>query len=117
MNNFVVILFFIPILSFVLLAINWVFSFNNPDEAKISAFECGFNSLPGQTRSIFHVHFFIVALLFLIFDLELVLLFPIAVSLFQVSLFGLSIALIFFIILTIGFVLELGSGAIKFNNL
>ena len=117
MNNFVVILVFIPILSFCLLAINWFLSFNNPDEAKISAFECGFNSLPGQTRSIFHVHFFIVALLFLIFDLELILLFPIAVSLFQVSLFGLSIALIFFIILTIGFVLELGSGAIKFNNL
>ena len=52
-------------------------------------------------------------MLFLIFDLEILLLFPIAISLYQVSTFGFSIALIFFTILTIGFVLEIGSGAIK----
>ena len=117
MNNFIVILFLIPILSLVLLAINLLFSNVNPDEAKVSPFECGFNSLTDQTRTIFHIHFFIVALLFLIFDLEIVLLLPIAVCLYQVSFFGLAIALIFFIILTIGFVLEIGSGAIKLNNL
>ena len=53
-------------------------------------------------------------MLFLIFDLEILLLFPVAVTLYQVSIFGFSIAIIFFIILTIGFVLEIGSGAIKF---
>ena len=58
----------------------------------------------------------IVALLFLIFDLEILLLFPLAVSLYQVSSFGFSIGIIFFIILTIGFVLELGSGAIGLKN-
>jgi NADH-ubiquinone oxidoreductase chain 3 len=52
-------------------------------------------------------------MLFLIFDLEILLLFPIAVSLYQVSTFGFSVALIFFIILTVGFVLEIGSGAIQ----
>ena len=58
----------------------------------------------------------IVALLFLIFDLEILLLFPLAVSLYQVSSFGFSIGIIFFIILTIGFVLEIGSGAIGLTN-
>ena len=52
-------------------------------------------------------------MLFLIFDLEILLLFPLAVSLYHVSTFGFSIAIIFFTILTIGFVLEIGSGAIK----
>lgn len=117
MNNFIVLLFFIPILSIILLLINIFISNSNPDEAKISAYEAGFNAIPGQTRSIFHIHFFIVALLFLIFDLEIILLLPIAVSLYNVSFFGLSIALIFFIILTIGFVLEIGSGTINLNTL
>ena len=52
-------------------------------------------------------------MLFLVFDLEILLLFPIAVTLYNVSIFGFSIALIFFIVLTIGFILELGSGAIS----
>ena len=55
-------------------------------------------------------------MLFLIFDLEILLLFPIAVSLYQVSTFGFSIALIFFIVLTVGFVLEIGSGAIQLRS-
>ena len=56
-------------------------------------------------------------MLFLIFDLEILLLFPIAVTLYQVSTFGFSVALIFFIVLTIGFVLEIGSGAIQLTSL
>ena len=52
-------------------------------------------------------------MLFLIFDLEILLLFPIAVTLYQVSTFGFSMVLIFFIVLTIGFILEIGSGSIK----
>ena len=52
-------------------------------------------------------------MLFLVFDLEILLLFPIGVTLYQVSSFGFSIALIFFVILTIGFILEIGSGAIE----
>lgn len=116
MNNFVILLFFIPILSGILILINLLISQNNPDEAKVSAFECGYPMLQGQTRGTFHVHFYTVALLFLIFDLEIILIFPLAISLFQVSLFGLSTALIFFIVLTIGFVLEIGSGAIKLST-
>ena len=56
-------------------------------------------------------------MLFLIFDLEILLFFPIAVTLYQVSTIGFTIALIFFIVLTIGFVLEIGSGAIQLTSL
>ena len=113
MNNIIMLFIFVPILSAALLALNFLLAPSNPDEAKVSAYECGFNMVPGQTRSTFHIHFFIVALLFLIFDLEILLLFPIAVTLYQVSIFGFSVAIIFFLVLTIGFVLEIGSGAIN----
>lgn len=116
MNNFVVLLFFIPILTAILLLLNVLLAPHNPDEAKVSAYECGYNALHGQTRSIFHIHFYVVAMLFLVFDLEILLLLPIAVSLYQVSIFGFSVAIIFFVVLTIGFILEIGSGAIKISS-
>jgi NADH-ubiquinone oxidoreductase chain 3 len=107
---------FVPILAFILLALNILLAPHKPDESKVSAYECGFSPVYGQTRSTFQIHFYIVAMLFLIFDLEILLLFPVAVTLYQVSIFGFSIALIFFIVLTIGFVLEIGSGAIALTN-
>jgi NADH-ubiquinone oxidoreductase chain 3 len=107
---------FVPLLAFILLALNVLFSPHKPDESKVSAYECGFSPVYGQTRSTFQIHFYIVAMLFLIFDLEILLLFPIAVTLYQVSIFGFSIAILFFIILTIGFILEIGSGAIALTN-
>jgi NADH-ubiquinone oxidoreductase chain 3 len=55
-------------------------------------------------------------MLFLIFDLEILLLFPLALSLYQISTFGFWVAIIFFIILTIGFILEIGSGVIQLNK-
>ena len=116
MTNLLFLFIFIPILAFILLALNILLAPHRPDESKISAYECGFLALPEQTRSTFQIHFMIVALLFLIFDLEILLLFPLAVSLYQVSIFGFSIGIIFFIILTIGFVLEIGSGAIALTN-
>ena len=116
MNNLFFLIIFIPILAFILLGVNILLAVHRPDEAKVSAYECGFLALPDQTRSTFQIHFMIVALLFLIFDLELVLLFPLAVTLYQVSSFGFTIGIIFFIVLTIGFVLEIGSGAIGLKN-
>nr|YP_009690372.1 NADH dehydrogenase subunit 3 [Phellinus lamaoensis]QEG57152.1 NADH dehydrogenase subunit 3 [Phellinus lamaoensis] len=104
----------VPVLSIVLLALNVLLAPSRPDEQKVSAYECGYNVILGQTRSVFHIHFYVVAMLFLIFDLEILLLFPLAVSLYHVSIFGFSIAILFFSVLTIGFVLEIGSGAIKF---
>ena len=107
---------FVPLLATILLALNILLATHRPDESKVSPYECGFSTIYGQTRSVFQVHFYIVAMLFLVFDLEILLLFPIAVTLYQVSIFGFSIALIFFIVLTIGFILEIGSGAIHLTN-
>ena len=113
MNNLILLFIVVPVLALVLLGLNFLLSTHNPDESKVSPYECGFSVIEGQTRSVFHIHFYVVAMLFLIFDLEILLLFPLAVSLYHVSAFGFSIAIIFFTILTIGFVLEIGSGAIK----
>lgn len=116
MNNLFFLFIFVPLLALILLALNVLLSPHRPDEQKVSAYECGFQPVYGQTRSSFQIHFMVVALLFLIFDLEVLLLFPLAVTLYQVSTFGFSIGIIFFIILTIGFVLEIGSGAISMQN-
>lgn len=117
MSSLIILFIFVPILSLVLLLLNLFLSTHKPDEAKTSSYECGYDSILGQTRSTFHIHFFIVALLFLVFDLEIVLLLPVSLSLYYVSLYGFSIALCFFILLTIGFVFEIGMGAIKLSNL
>ena len=111
-TTLVVLLIFVPVLALILLALNLFLAPTKVDEAKLAPYECGFSPVHGQTRSNFSIHFYIVAMLFLVFDLEILLLFPIAATLYQVSTFGFSIALIFFIILTIGFILEIGSGAI-----
>ena len=116
MNNLVMLFIFVPILSLLLLALNILLAPKNPDEAKVSAYECGFNAIHGQTRSTFHIHFYLVSMLFLVFDLEILLLFPVAVTLYQVSTFGFSVAILFFVVLTIGFVLEIGSGAISLTS-
>jgi NADH:ubiquinone oxidoreductase subunit 3 (subunit A) len=116
MNTLLMLFLIVPILAILLLGLNLLLAAHKPDEAKVSAYECGFSPVYGQTRSTFQIHFFLVALLFLVFDLEILLLFPIAVTLYQVSMFGFSIALIFFIVLTIGFILEIGSGAIKVTS-
>ena len=113
MNNILMLFIFFPILAGILLLIYFLLAPKNAYESKVSAYECGFSTIYGQTRSVFHINFFLVALLFLIFDLEILLLFPIAVTLYQVSIFGFSMVLIFFIVLTIGFILEIGSGSIK----
>src|SRR6266567_6327312 len=117
MNNLLFFFIFIPILSAIFLGLNILLAPHNPDFQKVSQYECGFAPIPGQTRSTFQIHFMIVALLFLIFDLEILLLFPLAVTLYQVSIFGFTIGIVFFIVLTIGFVLEIGSGAISLVNI
>ena len=113
MNNILMLFIFVPILSGILLALNLLLAPKQPYEAKVSAYECGFSPVYGQTRNVFYINFYLVAMLFLVFDLEILLLFPIALTLYNVSIFGFSIALIFFVILTIGFILEIGSGAIS----
>ena len=107
---------FIPILAVVLLSVNLILAPHNPYEEKDSAFECGFHSFLGQNRSEFSISFFIFALLFLLFDLEILLVYPYVVSSYVNGVFGFIIMLIFFIILTLGFAFELGKNALTIES-
>lgn len=109
-------LVFIPILAIILLAVNLIFAPHNPYEEKDSAFECGFHSFLGQNRSEFSISFFIFALLFLLFDLEILLVYPYIVSAYVNGVFGLIIMLIFFLVLTLGFAFELGKNALSIES-
>ena len=107
---------FIPILAILLLGVNLIFSPHNPYQEKDSTFECGFHSFLGQNRSEFSISFFIFALLFLLFDLEILLVYPYVVSSYVNGIFGLIIMLIFFLILTLGFAFELGKNALSIES-
>lgn len=107
---------FIPLLAIILLAINLIFAPHNPYEEKDSAFECGFHSFLGQNRTQFSISFFIFALLFLLFDLEILLVYPYVVSAYTNGIYGLTIMLIFFLALTLGFAFELGKNALKIES-
>lgn len=112
MTSFTFYLFFIPLLAIILLAVNFIFAIYNPNGEKRTAFECGFHSFLGQNRSQFSISFFIFGLLFLLFDLEILLIYPYALSSSSNDIYGLIIMLIFFILLTIGFIYELGKKAL-----
>lgn len=107
---------FVPILAIILLFINLILAPHNPYQEKDSAFECGFHSFLGQNRTQFSVSFFIFALLFLLFDLEILLVYPYVVSAYVNEIYGLMIMLIFFILLTLGFAFELGKNALKIDS-
>jgi NADH-ubiquinone oxidoreductase chain 3 len=109
-------LIFIPLLAIILLAVNLIFAPHNPYEEKDSAFECGFHSFLGQNRSEFSISFFIFALLFLLFDLEILLVYPYVVSAYANGIFGLIIMLLFFLVLTLGFAFELGKNALSIES-
>ena len=107
---------FVSILSLVFLVLNLLLAPHNPYQEKYSIFECGFHSFLGQNRTQFGVKFFIFALVFLLLDLEILLTFPFALSEYVNDIYGLSIALLFIIIITIGFVFELGKSALKIDS-
>lgn len=99
-----------------MLAINFIFATHSPYQEKNSVFECGFHSFLGQNRSEFNISFFIFALLFLLFDLEILLVYPFVVSNYNNGIFGLLIILIFFGVLILGFVFELGKKALTITS-
>lgn len=107
---------FVFILSIILLAINLIFAPHNPYQEKKSSFECGFHSFLGQNRTQFSISFFIFGLLFLLFDLEILLVYPYTVSGYTNSIYGLIVMLIFFIVLTLGFSFELGKNALSISS-
>src|SRR5436189_3517107 len=116
MTNTILFFIFIPLLAFILLMINLILAPHNPYKEKDSVFECGFHSFLGQNRTQFSISFFIFALLFLLFDLEILLVYPYVVSAYTNSVYGLMIMLIFFLALTLGFAFELGKNALKIDS-
>ncbi len=116
MSSITLFFLFIPLLAFILLAINLIFAPHNPYPEKDSAFECGFHSFLGQNRTQFSISFFIFALLFLLFDLEILLVYPYIVSAYNNSIYGLVNMLIFFLVLTLGFAFELGKKALSIDS-
>lgn len=110
-----VILIFVPILVLILLLVNLLLAPSTPDSEKISVYESGFEPV-GNARSQFSVSFYLVALLFLIFDLELALFYPLATTLDVVNTYGFLVGIIFISVLTLGFVYEFSSGVISFKT-
>jgi NADH-ubiquinone oxidoreductase chain 3 len=116
MSSTIFFLIFIPLLAIILLVINLIFAPHNPYQEKDNVFECGFHSFLGQNRTQFSISFFIFALLFLLFDLEILLVYPYVVSAYTNAIYGLVVMLIFFLVLTLGFTFELGKNALKIDS-
>jgi len=116
MSSMTLFILFICIIALLFVILNLMFAPHNPYQEKYSIFECGFHSFLGQNRTQFGIKFFIYALIYLLLDLEILLIFPFALSTYINDIYGLSIALIFIIIVTIGFIFELGKGALKIES-
>jgi len=114
---------YVPVLIFLavaggvgllLLALGYVFAPRRPDAEKDSAYECGFEAFE-DTRMKFDVRYYLVAILFIIFDLEIAFLFPWAVALRDIGLFGLGAMGIFLAVLVVGFIYEWRKGALEWD--
>jgi len=101
-------------LSCVIILIPFLLSKRSPDSEKVSPYECGFEG-EGTVRNQFDVQFYLVAILFIIFDLEVAFLFPWAVSLSKIGVFGFWSMMVFLTILTIGFIYEWKRGALEWK--
>ena len=114
---------YLPIILFLIIAlvlscafviVNFILSPKNPDPEKLSAYECGFEPFE-DSRMEFDVRFYLVAILFIIFDLEIAFLFPWAISLGNIGLLGFISMMISLFILTVGFIYEWKKGALDWE--
>ncbi len=114
---------YLPILIFIVvgiamgvmpMAIGSLLAPNHPDSEKLSPYECGFEAFE-DSRTRFDVRYYLVAILFIIFDLEIAFLFPWAVTLQQIGMFGFLAMMLFLGILVIGFVYEWRKGALEWE--
>ena len=102
------------VIGLALLLSAFLVAYRQPDAEKLSAYECGFNAFD-DARMKFDVRFYLVAILFIIFDLEVSFLFPWAVAFRQLGLFGFWSMMLFLAVLTIGFIYEWKKGALEWN--
>ena len=112
--SIILFLFIALILSCGFVLVNFLAAPNNPDPEKLSAYECGFEAFD-DSRMEFDVRFYLVAILFVIFDLEIAFLFPWAISLGNIGALGFWSMMIFLSILTIGFIYEWKKGALEWE--
>tara|TARA_B110000977_G_C10929985_1_gene436659 strand:- start:490 stop:843 length:354 start_codon:yes stop_codon:yes gene_type:complete len=101
-------------LAFLILGLSFLAAVQKPDLEKLSAYECGFDPFE-DARGRFDIQFYLVAILFIIFDLEVTFLFPWAVTLNQQGFFGFWSMMLFLMILTIGFIYEWVNGALDWQ--
>lgn len=101
-------------ISIILLLASYVLAVQQYDAEKISAYECGFNPF-SDARHKFDVRFYLVGILFIIFDLEVMYLFPWALTFNQIHVFGYMTMFVFLFILTLGFVYEWKKGALDWQ--
>ncbi len=102
------------VIGLALLVSAFLMAYQQPDAEKLSAYECGFNAFD-DARMKFDVRFYLVAILFIIFDLEVSFLFPWAVAFRQIGLFGFGSMMLFLAVLTVGFIYEWKKGALEWN--
>jgi NADH-quinone oxidoreductase subunit A len=114
---------YLPLVVFIAVAIGiglallvtpFIVAYRNPDPEKLSAYECGFNAFD-DARMKFDVRFYLVAILFIIFDLEVSFLFPWAVAFGKLGVFGFWSMMLFLGVLTIGFIYEWKKGALEWD--
>ena len=114
---------YLPLIIFIVLSTGlagalllapFVVAFKAPDPEKLSAYECGFNAFD-DARMKFDIRFYLVSLLFIIFDLEVAFLFPWAVAFRDIGAFGFWSMIVFLFVLTIGFVYEWMKGALEWD--
>jgi len=117
LENYLPVLVFIVIggaVGCIMLAMGWMLGPSRPDDQKLSPYECGFESFE-DARMKFDIRYYLVAILFIIFDLEIAFLFPWAIVLEQVGWFGFASMSIFLGILVIGFIYEWKKGALEWE--
>jgi len=114
---------YLPILIFIgiagvigvaLLVVPMIIAPSKPDPEKLSAYECGFNAF-GDARMKFDVRFYLVSILFIIFDLEVAFLFPWAITLKQTGIYAFWSMVVFLAVLTVGFIYEWKKGALEWE--
>ena len=116
-QDYLPLVIFIAIAAVIVLALlvaPFIVAFKQPDPEKLSAYECGFNPFD-DARMKFDVRFYLVSLLFIIFDLEVAFLFPWAIALKQLGVFGFWSMMVFLGVLTVGFIYEWRKGALEWD--
>lgn len=116
MSSMTLFILIVCVIAVLFLLINFLFAPHSPYQEKDSNFECGFHSFRGQTRSEFEISFILFSILYIVLEGDILLIYPIAVSAYFNEIYGILLSVIFIFVVTVGFVFELGKGALKLDS-